>query len=450
MATLHVRPILAYCQRISHLGGIVRSRTVLGVLVAAVAAATACTSPTGHHAETSATPSTHERHAAATPGTTSAVPSSLKELRGQFEQLFGQHALLATRLMRGVVAESDDFARAATASLQANTDALTTEVAVAYGTAQEDQFRRLWQRHNDGLVAYATAVAGGNAVARLEARRNLIASCAAQGSWMEVASKGRIEASDGTGMMRDHVEGLMRQVDAFAARDYDRAYLLERDAYEQMYASGATLAKGSVSPQVAAGLDAPPEKLRSAFSMLLGEHMELVVGAQRATFVGPQEFEAAGAQVNENTAALGRAMGAIVGPDEGAEFQEAWAEHVEGLMDYSSAIAAKDEPARVRAEKDMHTYAVDLAVYFSQPDPKRLDFVSLTREITAHDRHLVDQINAYAARDYAQAQRMETHGYRQMASVSNLLVDAIQRKVQNSMPVGGTKTGGGGTASRPR
>jgi hypothetical protein len=421
------------------------------VLVAAVAAAaTGCTSPAGYHAETSATPSTHERHAAATPGTTGAVSSSPKELRGQFEQLFGQHALLVTRLMRGVVAKSDDFARAATASLQANTDALTTEVAVAYGTAQEDQFRRWWQRHNDGLVAYATAVAGGNAVARLEARRNLIASCAAQGSWMEVASKGRIEASDGAGMMRDHVEGLMGQVDAFAARDYGRAYLLERDAYEQLYAAGATLAKGSVSPQLAAGLDAPPEKLRSAFSMLLGEHMELVVGAQRATFIGPQEFKAAGAQVNENTAALGRAMGAIVGPDEGAEFQEAWAEHVEGLMDYSSAIAAKDEAARVRAEKDMHTYAVDLAVYFSQLDPKKLDFVSLTREITAHDRHLVDQINAYAARDYAQAQRMETHGYRQMVSVSNLFVDAIQRQVQTSIPVGGTKTGGGGTASRPR
>ena len=81
---------------------------------------------------------------------------------------------------------------------------------------------------------------------------------------------------------------------------------------------------------------------------------------------------------------------------------------------------------------------------------KKLDFVSLTREIPAHDQHLVDQINAYAARDYAQAQQMETHGYQQMVSVSNLFVGAIQRRVQNSMPVGGTKTGGGGTASRPR
>ena len=217
-----------------------------------------------------------------------------------------------------------------------------------------------------------------------------------------------------------------------------------------MYAAGATMAKGSVSPQVAASLDAPAEKLRSAFGMLLGEHMELVIGAQRATFIGPQEFKAAGAQVNQNTAALAQAMGAIVGSHEGAEFQEAWAEHVEGLMDYSTAIAAKDDAAKAKAEKDMHTYAVDLAVFFSQLAPKQLDFVSLTSAITAHDEHVVGQINAYAARNYDQAQQVESDGYQQMLGVSNVLIRAIQFKVQNSLPIGGSKTGGGGTASRSR
>jgi hypothetical protein len=451
MATLHVRPILAYCQRSSHLGGNVRSRTVLGVLVAfVVAAATACTSSANHHAESPATPSTVAHHAAGTPGTTGAATASPQQRQAQFEQLYGQHALLASRLMRGVVASSDDFTRAATTSLQRNADALSGEVAAAYGNGQADQFRQLWQHHNDGLIAYANAVAGGNASARLEAQKNLIATCGAHGSWMAAASKGRIKASHATSIMRVHVENLMRQVDAFAARDYNQAYLLERAAYEQMYAAGATMAKGSVSPQVAASLDAPAEKLRSAFGMLLGEHMELVIGAQRATFIGPQEFKAAGAQVNQNTAALAQAMGAIVGSHEGAEFQEAWAEHVEGLMDYSTAIAAKDDAAKAKAEKDMHTYAVDLAVFFSQLAPKQLDFVSLTRAITAHDEHVVGQINAYAARNYDQAQQVESDGYQQMLGVSNVLIRAIQFKVQNSLPIGGSKTGGGGTASRSR
>jgi hypothetical protein len=444
-------PILAYCQRISHLGGIVRSRTVLGVLVALItAAATACTSSTDHHPAPSATPSTAVHHTTGTPGTTSAASASPQQRKAQLEQLYGEHALLASRLMRGIVSASDDFTRAATASLQRNADALSGEVAAAYGSAREDQFRQVWQHHNDGLIAYANAVADGNATAKQEARKNLIAGCGVYGSWIAAASKGRVKADHATGVMRVHTEDLMRQVDAYAAHDYGQAYLLERTAYEQMYPAGATVAKGSVSPQVAASLEAPPQKLRAAFGMLLGEHMELVIGAQRATFIGPEEFKAAGAQVNQNTAALARAMGAIVGPHEGAEFQEAWAEHVEGLMDYSAALAAKDDAAKARAQKDMNTYAVDLAVYFSKLAPKQLDFVSLTRAITAHDEHVVNQINAYAGGNYDQALQVESAGYRQMLGVSNVLIRAIEFKVATGLPIGGSKTGGGGAAGRAR
>jgi hypothetical protein len=424
----------------------VRSRRALGALVAFVVAATAAC--THHDAGSTATPSTVAHHAAGKPSTAGAATRTPAQRQAQLQQLYGQHALLAARLMRGVVSSSDDFARAATTSLRQNADALSGEVVAAYGSAQADQFQQLWRHHNDGLIAYANAVADGDAAARHEARKHLIASCGAHGSWIATASKGRIMASYGTSVMRVDVEDLMRQVDAFAARDYDQAYLLERTAYERMYTAGATLAQGSVSPRVAASLDAPPEKLRSAFGMLLGEHMELVVGAQRATFNGPQEFKAAGVQVNANTAALARAMGAIVGPHQGAEFQDAWAEHVEGLMDYSTAIAAKDDAAKAKAEKDMRTYAVDLAVYFSRLAPKQVDFVSLTGAITAHDEHVVGQINAYAARNYDQAQQMEADGYRQMLGVSNVLVRAIELKVKASLPIGGTKTGGGGTANR--
>jgi hypothetical protein len=80
----------------------------------------------------------------------------------------------------------------------------------------------------------------------------------------------------------------------------------------------------SITLELSPGFDAPPEKLRSAFAMLLGKHMELIVAAQRATFAGAQEFKAAAAQLNANTTTLTQAMGAIVGPKKGAEFQAAW------------------------------------------------------------------------------------------------------------------------------
>lgn len=89
-----------------------------------------------------------------------------------------------------------------------------------------------------------------------------------------------------------------------------------------------------------------------------------------------------------------------------------------------------------------------LATYFSGVVRSPSAFVPLTRAITAHDTHLMDQAGAFAAKDYAKAQQMETDGYQQMLGVANMLVDSIQRVVRTGLPKGGSQTGGGGTARR--
>jgi hypothetical protein len=210
------------------------------------------------------------------------------------------------------------------------------------------------------------------------------------------------------------------------------------------------MAKGSLTPELAVGFDAPPEKLRSAFAMLLGEHMELLVDAQRAAFTGQAEFKAAGAEVNANTIALTQAMGAILGPVKGAEFQTAWANHVDGLMAYTSAVAGMNDVGKESARRNLDAFANRLALYFSDVVNNQLPVEPLTQAVTMHDSHLINQVNAYAAKDYAKAQEMEDHGYHQMLGVANTLVGAIQRTLKPGLPVGGSKTGGGGTAHHPR
>jgi hypothetical protein len=377
-----------------------------------------------------------------------AAQASPRQVRAQFEQLLGLHALLAVRQMRSVVATAPELQRATEASLRANTDALSQLVASAYGGAPAARFTPLWQRHLVDLLAYAKAVAGNDTSAKPTARTRLVADADAYGSWLAEASKGRVQADDAAAGVRMHVTELMEQADAYAARDYARAYRIERAAYEHMFTAGAALGKASLTPEVAVGLDAPPEKLRSAFAMLLGEHMELIVDAQRATFAGQPEFEAAAAQVNANTTALTKAMAGIVGPAKAAEFQVAWANHVEGLMAYTTAVAGNDEAAKAVAKQNLDGFAERLALYFSDIVKNLLAADPLTDAITAHDQHLIDQVDAYAAKDYTRAQQMEQEGYQQMLGVANTLVDAIQRTVKPRLPVGGSKTGGGGMACR--
>ena len=420
------------------------------VLVAFVLAAAGCSSGSTNTAARSApTTSAPASHHATAPAT-AAPKASPKELRAKFEQLLGQHALLAVRSMRSVVSSPAELQQAATTAIQENTDELSRLVASAYGGAQSDRFKALWQKHVDDLSAYAKGADGNDAAARQAARDALTADAEAYGAWLADASKGRVGRGDAAAGVRMHVEELMRQIDAYAARDYATAYRIERQAYEHMFTAGAGLAKGSVTPELAVGLDTPPEKLRSAFAMLLGEHMELVIDAQRATFAGAPEFQAAAAQVNANTATLTKAMGTIVGPKKAEEFQSAWAHHVEGLMDHSAAAAAEDGAAKAAAEKDLDGGANRLALFFSDVVQNELPVEPLTAAITMHDTHLIGHVDAFAAHDYGRAEQMEREGYEQMLSVANTLVAAIQKTVKPGLPKGGSQTGAGGTAHHHR
>ena len=426
--------------------GIVRVRAGLTALATMiVVAAVGCTSGGEGGARPSAAATATTAHHATTPNML-ATDASPREVRARFEQLLGQHALLAVRLGRSEVAMDPDLQKVIETSLAANAGALRQSVAVAYDDTRADRFEQLWRGYNDQLTAYAEGAATGNSAGVQEARAALLQHCDDWGAWLEEASGGRVAAGQATRTAQARVDQLMEQVNAYAGRDYAKAFKLERQAYEGTYGAGTTLASASLPAKTAADLDTAPENLRSAFSMLLGEHMELIVDAQRATFAGSPQFEAAGAQVNANTATLAKAMGGIVGPDKAAEFQTAWANHVEGLMAYTTAVAGKDETAETVAKENLDGFAERLALYFSDVIRNPLATDPLTNAITAHDEHLIAQVDAYAAKDYAKAQQVQDEGYQQMLGVANVLVDAIEKVMTADMPAGGSKTGGGGAA----
>jgi hypothetical protein len=446
MTELAEPPILVGGLDVLVLGrGIVRVRIGFTALLAAVlATAVGCTSggDGGSRSQAAATSTTahHTTPAALGPD------ASPREVRARFEQLLGQHALLAVRQARSEVAKAPDLKTVVDTSLAANAGALRQLVTTTYDGAKAAEFERLWKGYTDELASYARASATGNSTGVKEARAALLAHCDDWGAWLEDASAGRVEAATATKNAQARVGQLMGQVDAYADRDYAEAYKLERQAYQGTYGTGTTLAKASLTSKEAAGLDKAPENLRSAFAMLLGEHMELIVDAQRATFAGSPEFDAAAAQVNANTATLTKAMSGIVGPDKAAEFQTAWANHVEGLMAYTAAVAGKDEAGKAVAKENLDAFAERLALYFSDVVRNVLATDPLTDAITAHDAHLINQADAFAAKDYARAQQVQDEGYTQMVGVANVLVDAIEKVMAADLPAGGSKTGGGGTA----
>ena len=237
-----------------------RSRTGLVALVILVlAGAAACTSGSPGRSSTPAAPTTTAAHDATHPSSAPvAANASPTQLRAQFEQLLGQHALLALRLTRSQLSKTADFEQVAQASLQHNSDALSQLVETAYDHTQGGRFQPLWQGYVTDLSAYASAAASQDPSAKRQARAELMAYSDDYGSWLATASNGQVRSEDAARAARTRVVGLMRQIDAYAARDYGQAYRLERDTYQASFTTGATLTKASVTPKAAAKLDPRP------------------------------------------------------------------------------------------------------------------------------------------------------------------------------------------------
>jgi hypothetical protein len=149
----------------------VRVRAGLTVLVAVVVAtAVGCTSGGGDDARAPAAATATTVHHMTTTQTDLAADATPREVRARFEQLLGQHALLAMRLARSEADKAPDLQKVVQGSLDANTGAIQQAVGVTFDGAQADRFQQLWKGYTDDLAAYANSaasLAGRPALARL-------------------------------------------------------------------------------------------------------------------------------------------------------------------------------------------------------------------------------------------------------------------------------------------
>jgi hypothetical protein len=174
------------------------------------------------------------------------VAQSASDLRATLGKLMGEHALLAQfATQKGLKAEPDFPAIGA--ALDANSVELSEAIGSVYGDDAAKTFldgKSMWRDHIEFFVAYTTALAKKDKAGQTKAVNDL---------------KGYIEAfsgflADATGLpqgalrtsITEHVSQLKGQIDAYAAEDYAKAYMLLRKATAHMWMTGSTLAEAIV------------------------------------------------------------------------------------------------------------------------------------------------------------------------------------------------------------
>ena len=381
------------------------------------------------------------------PAAARAPAAAPADLAVRFEALLGQHSVLAADLMRSRIRGDDDFVQAANAALTKNTDAMTALLRDLFGAATAKAFAPKWAEHIVALVAYASALAAQDDAARADAREELVEYEEELAEFFAGASKGRLPLAGARAAVVQHVGHLTDQADAYAKRDYATADQLYRAGYQHTYDLGLALSNALLPARDVATLRQPLWRLRSQLGKLLAEHAVLVEDVTRAAVTGSPDFDASAEMINGNTRDLTAAMDTLFGARAARQFQSVWGDHVEQLVAYASAAAARDAGRQQRVRTELDEIERRMAAFLAVATGRRMGPADLAAALHQHDEMLLRHADTYAARDFATAHNVAYDTYENMFELARRLADAFGATVAARLPRGGAQTGYGGLAT---
>jgi hypothetical protein len=173
----------------------------------------------------------------------------------------------------------------------------------------------------------------------------------------------------------------------------------------------------------------PAADLRVTLDTLLGEHALLAIAASQKGLDGDPDFEAAAAALDANSVEVSQAIGAVYGDEAAQQFLDApshWRDHIRFFVDYTVALAQKDEAAQQEAVDNLTGYTGAFSGFLAQATGLPQD--ALQEGLTMHVTQLKGALDAYAAGDYEEAYVLFREAYKHMVATGDMLAAANVRQ----------------------
>jgi hypothetical protein len=143
--------------------------------------------------------------------------------------------------------------------------------------------------------------------------------------------------------------------------------------------------------------------LLTSLNVGLQEHVFLASAATNGALGGrADEFTAAKAALDANSDAISNMVGGVYGPEAGKAFAPLWKKHIDFLVDYTNAVATKQQAKADEAMGNLLGYTQDFGAFISTASPK-LTKDAVADLIKTHVLTLKDVIDAQAAKNFAKA-----------------------------------------------
>jgi hypothetical protein len=164
-------------------------------------------------------------------------------------------------------------------------------------------------------------------------------------------------------------------------------------------------------PTTTAPTGTPADRAISLQAML-GQHSVLAADVMRSRIRGDDDFvQAANAALGKNTGDMTALVGTLFGKPAADAFGPMWSRHIVELVNYAGAIGDEDEAAKKASKDKLVVFEGELAEFFSGASNGRLPLDPAKKTVEEHIDHLTEQADAYARKDYAEADELYAVGY---------------------------------------
>ncbi len=169
--------------------------------------------------------------------------------------------------------------------------------------------------------------------------------------------------------------------------------------------------------------------LRVTLDNLFAEHAVLAMNATNAGVSGSKAFPAAAKTLDQNSVALSKAIASIYGAKAGKTFLDGkfmWRDHIRFFVAYTVAKAKNDTAAQNKAVANLRQYTVSFGTFLATATG--LPKLAVQNDLLGHVFELKNQLDAYAAGNYAKAASNYHAAYNHMFMTGDLVAGAIAKQ----------------------
>jgi hypothetical protein len=360
-----------------------------------------------------------------------ATDSKAADLRAHLDSLLGEHALLSAKATDAAMAGRTDEYAAYAGLLTRNGTDMGDLLGGALGADAQNRFDQLWAAHDTAVVQYTAGAAAQDRAAQDRAVQQLSTGFVPQFADL-FSSVAGLPRDSLTEIAKDHVQSIKQLVDDQGRKNWAAVYADTRYAYADMQEMGDTLGMAIARKQASrlpGSASGKAVDLRVKLDQLLQEHLYLATSATDAAIAGrTDQFQAADKALNDNGADLGKALGAVSGPDAQSQFDRLWTAHDASFVDYTMAVARSDRASQDRAAADLNSvYVPQLAAFLAGATGLSRD--ALTNLLEEHVATTKDVVDAQGAHDLGSAARKDRVAAQHMAMIGDPVAAAIVKKL---------------------